>query len=50
MKKLERAGADTVISPAVIAAQQLVQSALGTISDDEFNFLNDQTEDGRRTE
>lgn len=31
--KLERAGANTVVSPAVIAAQQLVQSALGAGSD-----------------
>lgn len=41
MTKLERAGANSVISPAVIAAQQLVQSALGNNSDTGLDFLKD---------
>ncbi|MFC7020375.1 NAD-binding protein [Halomicroarcula sp. GCM10025743] len=45
MKKLERAGANTVISPAVIAAQQLVESALGVDSDTGFDLLNEQRDD-----
>ena len=46
VEKLERAGADTVVSPAVIAAQQLVQSALGDDSGVEFDVLKDSSEDG----
>jgi len=45
MKKLERAGANTVISPAVIAAQQLVGVALGADSDTGFDLLNEQRDD-----
>jgi voltage-gated potassium channel len=33
MRKLKRAGANSVVSPAVIAAQQIVRSATGTGSD-----------------
>lgn len=49
MKKLERAGATTVVSPAVIAAQQLVQSALGTDPDTGVDLLNEQRGDGADT-
>lgn len=49
MKKLERAGATTVVSPAVIAAQQLVQSALGTDPDTRVDLLNEQRDDGADT-
>lgn len=41
MKKLRRAGATTVISPAVIAAQQLVHSALETNTDSGLGRLKD---------
>lgn len=50
MGKLERAGANTVISPAVIAAQQLVDSALGTDSETGVDLLNDYSEDGSEAE
>lgn len=46
VEKLERAGADSVVSPAVIAAQQLVESAFGTGSDIGGDVLNDPGEDG----
>jgi voltage-gated potassium channel len=49
MKKLERAGANTVVSPAVIAAQQLVESVLGADSDTGFDLLNEQRDDGTDT-
>jgi hypothetical protein len=45
MKKLERAGADTVFSPAVIAAQQLIQSATGTDSDTGLDLLTEDVGD-----
>lgn len=44
-KKLERAGANTVISPAVIAAEQLVQSAFRNNSDSGLDLLKDQHDD-----
>ena len=46
MKKLESAGADTVFSPAVIAAQQLIQSATGTESETGLDLLTEGVEDG----
>lgn len=46
MKKLERAGADTVFSPAVIAAQQLIHSATGTDSDTGLDLLAEDVGDG----
>jgi voltage-gated potassium channel len=48
--KLERAGANTVISPAVIAAQQLMHSAMGTDSETGVDLLNDYSEDGNEAE
>ena len=45
MKKLESAGANTVFSPAVIAAQQLIQSATGTGSDTGLDLLTETVED-----
>lgn len=50
MGKLERAGANTVISPAVIAAQQLMQSTLGADSETGVDLLNDSSEDGDEAE
>lgn len=44
--KLKRAGANSVISPAVIAAQQLVASAMGTESETGVDLLDDHREDG----
>jgi voltage-gated potassium channel len=41
--KFERAGANTVISPAVIAARQLVQSVLGNSPDMNFDGLTDSS-------
>ncbi|WP_435072872.1 NAD-binding protein [Halorubrum sp. HHNYT27] len=46
MGKLERAGANTVISPAVIAAHQLMDSVRGTDSENGVDLLNDTLEDG----
>jgi voltage-gated potassium channel len=45
MRKLERAGADAVFSPAVIAAQQLIQSASGAESESGLDLLAEQAED-----
>ena len=45
MKKLKRAGADTVFSPAVIAAQQLIRSATGTDSETGLDLLTDEIGD-----
>ena len=45
MKKLERAGADAVFSPAVIAAQQLIQSAAGFDSESGLDILDDAIDD-----
>ena len=45
MKKLKRAGADTVFSPAVIAAQQLIRSATGTDSNTGLDLLTDEVGD-----
>lgn len=45
MKKLESAGADAVFSPAVIAAQQLIQSATGTDSQSGLDLLTEEIED-----
>ena len=44
MKKLESAGADTVFSPAVIAAQQLIRSAGGTDSGTGLDLLTEEIE------
>ncbi|MFW6017455.1 MAG: NAD-binding protein [Halapricum sp.] len=49
MGKLERAGANTVISPAVIAAHQLMHSAMGTDSETGVDLLNDHRADGSET-
>ena len=46
VKKLESAGADTVFSPAVIAAQQLIRSATGTDSDGGLDLLAEGADDG----
>lgn len=46
MGKLKSAGANSVISPAVIAAQQLVASAMGAESETGGDLLNDHREDG----
>lgn len=46
MRKLEQAGATSVISPAVIAGRQLVQSALGTTTDP-GSGPTDSRDDGR---
>ena len=46
VKKLESAGADTVFSPAVIAAQQLIRSATGTDSDGGLDLLAEDAGDG----
>lgn len=45
IKKLEGAGANTVISPAVIAARQLVESALEDTASTGEHLLKDQRED-----
>lgn len=50
IRKLERAGANTVISPAVIAAQQIVNSAIGTDSETGVDLLNDHRRDGSEAE
>jgi voltage-gated potassium channel len=44
MKKLESAGADTVFSPAVIAAQQLIRSAGGADSETGLDLLTEEVE------
>lgn len=49
IKKLERAGATSVVSPAVIAAQQLVQSTLKKDADTGFDVLGEQTNEGSDT-
>lgn len=49
MAKLERAGATSVISPAVIAAQQLMQSTRGIDSEVEVDLLESEHEDGSET-
>jgi voltage-gated potassium channel len=49
MRKLERAGANTVISPAVIAAQQLANAAMGTDPGAGVDLLNDDRDDGSET-
>ncbi len=49
IRKLERAGATTVISPAVIAAQRLMESAAWADPDVGLDLLSGQDEDGSDT-
>lgn len=46
IRKLEQAGATSVISPAMIAGRQLVQAALGNRIDTEFDSLMDLRDEG----